>query len=113
MTILFESNTFFFKILYGLYGSNFSLSVVFTVVAIFNLIRQGFVNLPFTTTMIEMIAAALQRIEQFVLNPDIVPVPKTESAEPGLDINNAAFKWESAATPTLKNLTLKVRDSAA
>ena len=97
------------QILYGLYGSSFSFSIAFTIVAIFNLVRQGFVGLPITVVLGEMYFSTFRRIQEFIINPDIIPVPKLESTEPGIEIKDATFKWGTSATPALKNLTLKVR----
>lgn len=97
------------QILFSLYGSGFSFSVAFTIVAIFNLVRQGFVGLPITVVLGEMYFSTFKRIQEFIINPDIIAVPTLkEASEPGIHINDATFKWGTSATPTLKNLTLKV-----
>jgi ATP-binding cassette subfamily C (CFTR/MRP) protein 5 len=94
---------------YGVYGSDFSLSTAFALVAIFNLVRQGFVGLPITFVLGEMYLSTFKRIQEFVIQPDITPVPKLASGEVGIEIKDADFQWSTAETTTLKSLNLKAK----
>lgn len=55
-----------------------------------------------------MYLSTFKRIQEYVDEADIAPVPTLQSDEARIKIDNATFQWGTASIPTLKNINLDV-----
>jgi ABC-type multidrug transport system fused ATPase/permease subunit len=94
-------------ILYALYAQ-LDQSTLFTVISIFTLIRQAFIMLPFAVAIFPQYINSFKRVQQFMANPDIVPVEQIQSNSAEIKVEDASFQWPGTTEPFLKNVSLKV-----
>lgn len=92
----------------ALYGE-LTQSTIFTVIAIFSLLRQAFFLLPASLIIIPQYATSFERVQTFISQPDIEPLDIVDTKDAQIKLENASFQWPGAPEPVLRNINLDVR----
>ncbi|KAF9937640.1 Multidrug resistance-associated protein 1 [Mortierella alpina] len=88
-------------------------SVVFTALSIFNTLRYPFLMLPIAVKSTSGARLALQRLNDFLTQAEVVPLQEYPSSEGGnvaLELTDGEFTWDGDESgPALSGINLKVK----
>ena len=96
---------------YGFFGpEDLTPSRAFSALSYVNLLRVPLFLLPFTITLVAQYTITFNRIQEFLMKPDVKE--KTEAIETGsgeVTIEDGEFKYDpSSPTPILSNINFQV-----
>ncbi|KAG0082431.1 Multidrug resistance-associated protein 1 [Podila epicladia] len=88
-------------------------SVVFTALSIFNTLRYPFLMLPIAVKSTSGARLALHRLNDYLTQPEVVPLPEYSAAEGGdtaLELSGGEFTWDGDDNgPALSDINLTVK----
>ncbi|KAG9324786.1 hypothetical protein KVV02_004659 [Mortierella alpina] len=88
-------------------------SVVFTALSIFNTLRYPFLMLPIAVKSTSGARLALQRLNDFLTQAEVVPLqdyPSSEGGNVALELTDGEFTWDGDESgPALSGINLKVK----
>ena len=96
-------------VVYALVHDVNSVGIIFTSIALVNMIRQSFAILPFIFSTLQTSSATLTDIKKYLLLPEIDP--KTEAGEGGrgeIQLGQVSLRWGKEADPVLSGVELSV-----
>jgi ABC-type multidrug transport system fused ATPase/permease subunit len=87
-------------------GKPLRIDIAFPALQLFSAIEEGFQRIPGIITTLLNARISMERIEEFMLEPDKVEGESSGRSEESLTMVDASFAWPGATEPVLQDLTL-------
>ncbi|PQE13502.1 ABC transporter protein [Rutstroemia sp. NJR-2017a WRK4] len=87
-------------------GKPLRIDIAFPALQLFSIIEEGFQTIPGLITTLLNARISMERIEEFMQEPDKVEGDSSGRPEESLTMTDASFAWPGATEPVLQDLTM-------